>query len=99
MAIQLPLMKKVRFCHPDFLQQYVTIVIKTSWYIYERKCYFVKSLAEFFPNTLAALEALSQNHAKPGKDLVSVPTSDSQDQQELQQEESLVIARDFPYAA
>lgn len=92
-------MKKVRFCHPDFLQQYLTIVIKTSWYTYKGKCYFVKSLAEFFPNTLAALEALSQNCAKPEEDLVSVPTSDSQDQQGLQQEKSSVIARDFPYAA
>lgn len=58
----------------------------------------MRSLAEFFPNTLAALEALSQNCAKPEKDLVSVPTSDSRDQQGLQQEKSLVIARGFPYA-
>lgn len=56
----------------------------------------MKSLAEFFPNTLAALEALSQNCAQPEKALVSVPTSDAQDQQGLLREKSLVIARDFP---
>lgn len=55
----------------------------------------MKSLAEYFPNTSAALEALLQNCAKPEKDLASLPTSDSQDQQGLHQEKYLVIARDF----
>lgn len=91
--------RKVRFCHTDFLQQYFTTVIKTSWCVYERKCYFVKSLAEFFPNTLTALEASSQSCGKSEKDVLSVPTSDSQDQQGLQHENSLAVARDFPYVA
>lgn len=87
--------REVRFCHTDFLQQYFTTVIKTSWCVYERKCYFVKSLAEFFPNTLTALEASSQSCGKSEKDVLSVPTSDSQDQQGLQHENSLVLQETF----